>query len=101
MISFWSVLWENKIFINVYCSELVLLLPESFFAFENLKKYIDRKNKVSYWPAPKPGNMCNTPLNKWDLYITLCLQGDLLDGQVGRYMYRPNVGKDILKLITI
>ena len=33
-------------------------------------------------------------LNKGDFHITLCLQGDLPDGQVGQYMYSPIVGKN-------
>ena len=59
------------------------------------------KKGLSSWAATNPGDMCNTALNKCDFHITLCLQGDLADGQVGRYIYSPIMGKHILNLIMI
>ena len=59
------------------------------------------KKRLSSWPATNPGNVCNTAFNMCNFHIIRCPQGDLPDGQVGRYIYNPNVGKNVLKLITI
>ena len=59
------------------------------------------KKRLSSGPATNPGNMCNTALNKCDFHITLCLQGNFPKGPVRVYIYSPNVGKNILKLIMI
>ena len=78
-----------------------------YFCFRNpslrfrFKKSFDMKKGLSSGPATSPGNMCNTALNKCDFHITLCLQGELPKGQVGGYVYNPNMGKNILKLIMI
>ena len=65
---------------------MLFMFPESLFAFKYFKKSVDVKKRSSS-PATNPGNMCNTALNKYDFHITLCLQGDLPDGQVEWYRY--------------